>query len=189
MKTLLLILLLAPALLAAGPKYQQKDSLLQAEIDNIYRDIALLLKGDVHIHATTTNDNALAGDYGYSVSSVTANAVNFPASAVIGDLLSITLAGGDWTCMNSIYISTNTAAFSDVFAGMSQVSGNSASGLVAGDNYSEVAGHLDAQAFSLPPVISRLSNTGGTTVYLKYSGTYTIGTPTARGKLFCWKPR
>lgn len=144
------------------------------------------------IVGVVTNSNGNPGAYGFSISSVTGAAINFPASGATGDLLSIALTAGDWFCLSGIVVSTGAATISDIFSGISQTAGNSAAGLVQGDNYTEMTAGTSVtnnSIFSLAPVNSRISISANGTAYLKYSASYTGGPPTARGKLFCWKPR
>lgn len=142
----------------------------------------------VNLVATTTNDNALATSYGYSISSVTAANTNYPTTTQYGDLLSLPLAAGDWFCYGSCFASANGATVPEITCGVSQTSGNSSSGMVPGDSYSEGVGPtaVSPVAFS---VLTRQSISSPATIYLKYEATFSVATPLARGKLFCWKPR
>lgn len=141
------------------------------------------------IVGTTTNNNANPGAYGYSVSSVTTANVNFPTTAQYGDLLSISLGSGDWFCMGQIFAQRNGATLNDVELGISATSGNSGSGLVAGDSYMSHTGVAISLTIIPVTVLTRVSISATTTYYLKFYGDYTVATPLARGKLFCWKPR
>lgn len=138
--------------------------------------------------ATTTNNNALVTSYGYSVSSVTAANTPYPTTTQYGDMLALTLSAGDWLCYGSCFASANGATTTESTCGISQTTGNSSTGLVPGDSYAEGTGPTAASPVSFS-VLTRQSLSGSTIVYLKYEATFSVATPQARGKLFCWKPR
>lgn len=138
------------------------------------------------IIGTTTNDSAGTGFVGEYIESAV-SATNTPANGVVGDLTSISLTAGDW---NVTFISNflrNTATmiqFTSILAGISVTSGNSTTGLVQGSNrldISEGATGIENMLAIIPEY--RISISGTTTVYAKFSVTFTGGQPQAAGRL------
>lgn len=135
------------------------------------------------IHGTNTNDSPSAGYLGEASSSTAAAAA--PTTTQYGDLTSISLTAGDWrvTGLANVSIAANTTKLE---LGLSTTSGNSATGLVFGDNHIYYAtttgfGTFTDMPMSIPSY--RFSLSGTTTVYLKYSGTYTGTSPTFTGTI------
>ena len=136
------------------------------------------------IVGTATNDNASAGNVGQYVESVVSN-TNFPASGTIGDLTSISLTAGDWDISVFGDALKQGATLPAVLIGVSSTSGNSTTGLVSGSNRWEISNavtiNLEQMDGVIPPY--RVSLSGTTTYYFKYQATYTVATPTLRGRL------
>lgn len=131
------------------------------------------------IVGTTTNDSAAAGNVGEVVrSSVTS--VALPTTTQFGDLTSISLTAGDWLVSGLMNYLDNSGTLTNIILGISTTTGNSSTGLVSGDN--EAIANYGGAAFTavpsgalaVPSYHLQLATT--TTVYLKYSATYT-GTP------------
>lgn len=105
-------------------------------------------------------------------------------NGTFGDMANISLTAGKWSIsiVGTFILNTGTG-MTAVAAGISTTSGNSASGLVEGDNY----------ANGLPPTSNTnnsvfISNyivqpTSTTTYYLKGVGYYSGGTPQYRGRI------
>lgn len=131
------------------------------------------------IKGTTTNDNTSAGDVGEYVS-LTVGAVSFPSTGTYGDYGSISLTAGDWDVSVIAMLNRNGATATNYQVGTSITSGNSATGLVAGDSEASFSGTtalatINEMAFAVPAV--RMSLAGTTTVYIKFLATYSAGTP------------
>ena len=136
----------------------------------------------VSIQGTTTNNAAASGFVGQYIESIAA-ATNFPATATYGDLTSISLTAGDWDVSALMYTLNAGAAVTDVLAGISITTGNSASGLVNGSSKAEQAGPTSADAVTVSVPNYRMSLSVTTTVYFKYLAIYTVATPTAAGRI------
>jgi len=154
-----------------------------------YEQVLLLIGGTVTgatifssatgnpIHGTNTNDSASAGYIGEYVESVVGT-TNFPASAIAGDLTSVSLSAGDWDVTVCVYV-TGYNGLSFVEIGVSTTSGDSLAGTTAGTDIavSGPAGNYLTTGVSNYRV--KISTT--TTHYLKYYASYTGSTPTAQG--------
>lgn len=141
-------------------------------------DVKLKAKG------TSTNDNADAGDYGETSTSSQSTYTNFPTSAQYGDFLSLSLTAGDWLVSIVGSAKANGATVTGMDIGISTTSGNSATGLNLGENLVNlvypVAGGSPSAA-SIPSY--RMSLSATTTVYFKYSSTYSVATPQLTGRI------
>jgi hypothetical protein len=132
------------------------------------------------IVGTTTNNNTAAGNVGEFVSS--------PYSGVSitngqwGDGTSISLTAGDWDVTHILVFQGGAATAGQGMAGISITTGNSSTGLVAGDNlvFATFAALLNTSA-SVPSY--RMSLSGTTTVYAKINNGSTGGTPAFEGRL------
>lgn len=142
------------------------------------------------IKGTTTNDSAVAGNVGeYINASNGASYINFPATTVAGDLLSISLTGGDWDVSGLVNANLNGATMSGWLGGISTTTGNSFTGLVLGDTRADgvtPSANYDVTV-SIPAVRVSLAST--TTVYLKYYAAYTAGQPRATGRISARRTR
>lgn len=128
-------------------------------------------------HGTNTNDNASAGFVGEYISASQTAATSYPTTATYGDAVSITLSAGDWDVSFTTLYSNNGAIVSEVRSGISQTSGNSTTGLVAGDNlfFFGPASNESSASFGIPGYRQSLS--GSTIIYGKVRCTYSAGTP------------
>lgn len=136
---------------------------------------------------TKTNDNASTGNVGeYFIQSVTDGSPVTPpsGSSTYFDITSITLSAGDWdvSAIPSAICSSGTC--SEFIGGVSLTSGNSATGLVFGDNWVDGPGPVHA-SFEVSRTISgwRVSASGSTTVYLKGFLVYAGGTTSGYGRI------
>lgn len=123
--------------------------------------------------------NASTGFIGEYVSSAVAVATNYPNNGVWGDLAAVVLSPGDWLVSCNITASGNITGTEFAF-GQSVTSGNSAPGLNAKGYH--VAPSNTANAGSGLANI-RWSSNSQQTIYLKYNGAYTVGTPQATGEI------
>lgn len=133
---------------------------------------------------TPTNDAAAAGYIGEYIESVITSDTNFPATGEYGDLTSISLTAGDWDVWTSGTSKANGATVVHIRFGISATSGNSAIGLVSGDNLiftSAVPTAATDSGMQVPPY--RVSLSGTTTYYLKFLGEFSAATPQAIGKI------
>lgn len=139
------------------------------------------------IHGTNTNDAASTGYVGEYVSSSVSSNTNVPTTGNYGDLTSISLTAGDWLVTGAVRINTATStATTNTEAAITTTSGNSSSGFVSGENYFESAfAAPGTNTRQVPHVIAayRMSLSTTTTVYLKFSATYTNGQPVATGSI------
>lgn len=141
-------------------------------------DGQLIGKGSV------AGDAAAAGYIGEEIRSAQDTATNFPTSTQYGDLTSITLTAGDWSISAVIVAILNGSTTTTVEVGISENSGNSGTGLVAGDNQVDFT---PPNATTAPTTASipdfRVSQGGTNTYFLKYRATFSAGTPQARGRI------
>lgn len=136
----------------------------------------------VSIRGTATNNNATAGFVGETVSSAVSG-TNYPASGNYGDLTSISLTAGDWLIGGVSSPSTAGSATTTLELGISTTTGNSGTGLSAGDNDVLTLSLPAATAVPLCVASYRLSLSGSSTVYLKYRAVYSGTTPSAAGRI------
>lgn len=144
---------------------------------------SLIVTGQLSGKGTATNDAATAGFIGESTSSTTLTAKAFPTSTQYGDLASQSLTAGDWLVTGCVNAVANGATVTVVIIGISQTAGNDSTGLSLGSSSIALT----------PPIVTndsggcvsalRQSLSGTTSVYLKYSSTFTVATPTATGRL------
>lgn len=144
------------------------------------------------IIGTGTNDSAIPGRVGEYISSTTApsggpsQGNNFPATGHWGDLLSISLTAGDWDVSFVTVPDRNTASlaqFTDAEIGLSFSPGDTASGLIIGDNRILFGTSSGISDTSLTLSSYRVSLTTTNTVYGKFLATYTAGQPVCYGRL------
>lgn len=132
---------------------------------------------------TATNDNAAAGYMGEIANSSITAFTNFPATGVIGDLTSISLTAGDWDVSALAEFTANGATSTSVTMGIDTVAGNSGNCGVVGVSRQQCLVPTAATDSSGSVPAYRISVSGTTTVYLKYTASYTIGTPQAAGSI------
>ncbi len=136
------------------------------------------------IRGTSTSDNATAGNYGQTFSTTsTATGILYPATGDWGDLVSTTVAGGDYLFTGCIEQNANSGTIQNHDFGISTTGGNSTVGLNLGDSWFEVAGaSITYESSGCVPSL-RISLGTATTVYLKYKSVYSAGQPKAKGRL------
>jgi hypothetical protein len=128
---------------------------------------------------TTTNDSAAAGLVGQYIESIATDTVAV-TSTNYGDLTSISLTAGDWDVSAVVYWDNTGATWTLAQFGISTTSGNSGTGLVAGQNF---ISNQWASSATTPTILTgsiapyRMSLASTTTVYLKYRSTYSAGGP------------
>lgn len=135
------------------------------------------------IRGTTTNDAAATGFVGEYVTASQTTATNFAASGNWDDGTSISLTAGDWILSCTIFTQFVAGIATRVLFGISTTSGNSATGLVQGDNQTE-SFPPNATANSGGAIAGwRLSLSATTTVYLKVNAIWTTTAPQYKGRL------
>lgn len=137
------------------------------------------------IRGTVTNDSAAAGNVGEYIESVV-GVTNVPTSTQFGDLTSIVLTAGDWDVQALLHAVVNGASWALISIGVSTHSGNDQTGLVVGSNsFQNVFSATSTQPQQVPLYINsyRVSLSATTTIYLKFSSTYSGGTPVCYGRL------
>lgn len=152
-----------------------------SDITSLSAVTALTNASGVDIKGTNTNDATAQYYVGEYIEGIGTN-VSAPTSTQYGDLASIALTAGDWDV--SAFISASTAGGTvTVFAGgIGTATGNSSTGLVSGDTYSEAAPNsVSLVPITIPP--KRISLAGSATYYLKMSATYSAGTPKFYGRI------
>ncbi len=136
------------------------------------------------VKGTTTNDNTTAGNVGEYVESNITTLTNYSASGTIFDGTSISLTAGDWdvtAAMNSESNGTTTVSFYEL--GISQTTGNSATGMTYGVNRFQCpsgVGITGVSDVSGSIASYRQSLSGTTTIYLKLNASFSGGTPRFR---------
>lgn len=171
--------------------------------DNVYAtnaSITTLLKSvafsptTAGIVGTTTNDNAAAGNVGEIISSSVsfASRINMPTSTQYGDLTSIGPTAGDWDISLIVGFEWNSGIAVQLSAGIGTATGNSSTGLVAGDNWAGQGWAASTNGggagisvsgttfISIPSYRVSISST--TTYYAKLNMTSTT-VPTAYGRI------
>ncbi len=145
--------------------------------------VAGTFTGQLQGDGTATNDNASTGQIGETVSS-TVGTTSFPTSGQFGDATSISLTAGDWLVSVIGQAASTTDTVTDVNLGVSTTAGNDGTGLTTGDTFVRIGptpastGSVRGTGYIVP---KRFSLSGTTTVYLKFSGTYTSTAPTFQG--------
>ena len=137
-----------------------------------------------NIYASTSTNIVSAGNIGEHVSSVTATSTPFPTSTNYGDLLSVTLSSGAWMVTFQGCEQLNGATLSaGAIIGISTTSGNSSTGLNEGDNQLQLG--LPASTGDACQTISNyfMSFNSNTTIYAKYEDSFSVQTPTMRGRI------
>ena len=130
---------------------------------------------------TATNDAASTGFIGEYLESIISSPVNMPTSTQWGDLTSISLTAGDWDVNGIVSFELNGATATGEYAGgLSSTTGNSTPAI--GSRCSTLAPTASViSSVSLPNIRFSLAST--TTVYLKYSGVFSAGTPQSTGAI------
>lgn len=142
-----------------------------------------------NVVGTGAADSAPAGRIGEYVEAL-ASAVSFPATTQYGDAASISLTPGDWDVDIVGYAVANGATMVSFGVGISTTSGNSSTGLVAGNNSLALLTPSTAGGntpFAIPRY--RISLSATTTIYFKYVSSYSVATPTLNGRISARRAR
>lgn len=133
------------------------------------------------IKGTTTNNNALTGNYSEYISSYGAGTVS-ATTGVYGNVASIPLTAGDWDVSGVCGVEA-VALVTRSICVVSLFSGNTTSDHVNGDNaVDSVLPSASSNGFASIPAW-RVSTAGSTTVYLKVRNTFTGSTPLNDGRI------
>lgn len=156
---------------------------IRGSVGNSKCGIYISTDGATYVRGVTDQRVGLSQSYtvGEYVSSTTVANPNFPSTGNWGDLLSISLTAGDWDITATFDAFANGATVTDALIGLSQTSGNSTTGLNAGDNRFATAGPTSNNHVSLYVPNYRLATSASTTVYLKYSADFSVATPKIQG--------
>lgn len=149
----------------------------------VFQGISTFTAHGVSILGTNSNDNANTGWVGESISSAATNATNFPTSTQEGDLAQIILSTGDWDISLLIIQSCNGATVTSFLGGIGTVAGNSFTGSVEGDNFTDAVPCTASASTSLYIPTWRATSSTTKTYYLKMKAAYTVATPTAIGRI------
>ncbi len=137
-------------------------------------NLAFTTPGTMGITGSTSTTAAAAGNVGEEIRSNNSGNNNATTSGNYGDATSLALTAGAWMLTAQLRVNANAAVITSTEIGISTTSGNSATGLVVGDNYL-----LDGRSGGTSMVISNYIvriNTP-TTYYMKYNITYSAATP------------
>jgi len=134
------------------------------------------------IVGTNTADDVDAGGIGEYILAAD-SAVSFPATTTFGDLESISLTPGDWDIDAIVVANANGATVDTWSVGVSTTAGDFTIGLVLGDSRANGLPPIATSDSSLSISGLRASISSTTTYYLKFSGTFTVATPQASGRI------
>lgn len=190
MKKLLFMLLLASPAFSSGPKYNQKDPLLNDEFDNVYKDIQFPVISVARIStATITNlkgitdgSSPCSGCVG-ELKSAYSSGANSTGTGLWFDVTSISLTPGRWVISAEIQFNLAGATATKSNGAVSTHSGNDATGLIGGDNWLQtVPGNANVDSgvtiVEWPQYVS-----SNTTIYMKSNWAFSAGTPNTYGRI------
>jgi hypothetical protein len=142
------------------------------------------------LKGASDGSSAAAGSLGESMSaSLTSASAITLTTAAWADVASIALTAGDWD-VSGVVSHNGTLTGTLIAAGISSTSGNSATGLVAGDNYVTLPTVPTAAGdASLQIPAFRVNITSTTTYYLKAQASFTVGTAKAYGRISARRAR
>lgn len=131
----------------------------------------------------TSNSNAFTGNIGEFASTATVVQIASTGNSQYFDIVSTTLAPGDWDLSGVIGMTTNGATVTTANGGIGTASGNSSTGLVSGDTY--VSSFVPTATIDSFVTIAdvRASIATPTTYYLKCFMAFSVATPKAFGRL------
>lgn len=134
------------------------------------------------VPGVVTNSNATASYVGEYVESLVST-VTATTSGNWKDITSISLTAGDWNVTLIVYINNGAQSTISNF-GISQTTGNSATGLVLGSNYTVYTSTANTLTENSTCIAEyRQSLSGTTTIYGKWNQTYTGGSPNVWARL------
>lgn len=124
-----------------------------------------------------------SGFIGQTIRATQPTTVGFPASNTYGDVTFLDITEGAWSVTGVVDANAGGGNISTVLVGISNTAGNSAAGLVDGDNFGSFLPPTAASNIfaGIPSVPFNVAVT--TRLYLKIRGTYTTGSPVYRGRL------
>lgn len=141
----------------------------------------ILCSSSMSVKGITNGTESRAGDYGESVSTKSTGTGIVGTSGQYADIVSTTLAAGDWDISGGCYITGSNVT--DVFCGVGTSAGNNAAGLTAGDNFFPARLPTATIDGGTPISVFRVNITSNTTYYLKIYSTYTSAIPKASGRI------
>ncbi len=146
---------------------------------------ATTFSGQLIGKGTATNDSAAAGYIGEYIESTQTTATNVGASTQWADAGSVALTAGDWdvTFQYEGRLNGATGLTGEFEYGISQTTGNSATGLTRGVNYFSTPSPTSAANISPTIPVFRVSLSGSATVYGKLKCQYSGGNPQWLGRL------
>lgn len=142
----------------------------------------------ISIQGSNTNDSGAAGKYGQWFSSHTVNVTTPSASGTFRNVVSTTLAAGDYDVTGIIVGDMNGGTVTVFQACISLFSNADTTDHVTADNLateSRSFGTSDITTLTVPTW--RLSLANSTTVYLKQRFTYSGGAPQSDGARLSWR--
>lgn len=172
-----------------GPILQHDEPKVQREFINVYQE----LKKDIpssRIVGSADGNDAEVGFIGEIISSKPATA-NTGATNVFTDIASIQLTTGSWLVNVLGDYVINTAKWFDLNIGISSFTGNTANGLVGGENRYDFSfstntdiSEMGLHIANFPVVLSAT-----TVYYLKSRAQFTSGQPRIRAKIWAIRNR
>ena len=137
----------------------------------------------------TDNSAAPNGYIGEQISTETATTTPYAASGHYGDLVSTSIAAGDYDCKWAIKQSANGATIIDCQYGITLTSGDSGTGMDFPKNSLSTGGATSGVDFSSSLAGIRESSGSTFTLYLKYFCDYSAAVPKATGIITCRRAR
>lgn len=136
--------------------------------------------GGVVATGVINGSSAAAGVVGEFLSSAVAS-VSFGASATYYDVTSIALTPGDWDISGMVWFYGVGVTGGQGIMGISTTSGNSGTGLTAGDTRADTYFSGVTSGATVAPF--RVTISSNTTYYLKVHATYSAGSPQYSGRI------
>lgn len=140
---------------------------------------------------TNTNDLACLGCVGEVKDARVTTSTNTGPSGQYFDVTSVPLNPGQWECSGNVMYFLNGATMSGTIeTGISATTGNSSTGLVAGQSLSQSPGvptSASNASLLVGPILVSLTST--TTYFLKGLAAFSAGQPQYRGSIHCIRPR
>ena len=143
------------------------------------------ITGAMSLAGVTDASDAAAGKIGEEVRSsvASASAVTLTTNQY-SDVTSVSLTAGDWDVSGMVSFTGGAVTGTQFSAGFGTASGNSATGLVAGDN---LVTTLGAPGVGIDPGMAipqyRINVSSTTIIYLKAFALFTLGTAKAYGRI------
>lgn len=162
-----------------GGDYNTTTYTFTAPVDGVYAFVANVIL----FH----NSAGYIGEYMATSATVT----NTPANDTWGDMGSLALTAGDWDVFVTCYVGRNTATWTRSDVGISTTSGNSGTGLVAGQSVSiwEFASSATTPQSNMHSIGVRASLSATTTYYAKVRANFSAGQPQYTFKMWARRVR